>query len=107
MDNQKIVPEPMHILAKLLGEIVCTDIYGPLSRCPRGNIALFVALNILPGFVIVSANKSMKADSFVTTMRKIVQKLKSLEMSIQKVLSDIARQFRSRKFFNYCSFEGI
>ncbi len=44
--NQKVAPKPMHIIASSPGELVCIDIYGPLPKCPGGNMALFVALDV-------------------------------------------------------------
>ncbi len=97
----------MHVTAKRSGEMVCIDIYGPLPKCPGGNMPLFVALDTLSGYVILSPLKNMETDSFVSAARKIFRHFKNLNICIQKFLSDNGRQFRSKKFLNFCTEEGI
>ncbi len=107
ISNQKVAPKPMHITASGPGELVCIDIYGPLPKCPGGNMALFVALDVLSGYVIVAPLKNMEADAFVNAARKIIRTFKTKNVCVQKFLSDNARQFRSKKFLNFCTDEGI
>ncbi len=45
----------------------------------------------------------MDADSFVKAMHQVIRRFESMGITIQKVLSDNARQFRSQKFLNCCS----
>ncbi len=107
ISNAKISPSPMHIIASEPGELVSIDIYGPLPMCPGGTMALFVALDILSGFVVTAPLKNMTADSFVGAAKKVIKTFSKSGVSVQKFLSDNARQFRSRKFIEFCSQEGI
>ncbi len=62
---------------------------------------------MLSGYVIVAPLKNREADAFVSATRKVIRTFKTKNICVQKLLSDDARQFRSKKFLNFCTDEGI
>ncbi len=64
----------MHITANCPSELVCIDIYtNPCLSVRGGNMALFVALDVLSGYVIAVPLKNMEADAFVSVARKVIR----------------------------------
>ncbi len=84
IDNTKIITAPMHMESSCPGELVAIDMYGPLPKCPGGSIALLVALDILSGYVVAIPLKDMKGPSFISATKKIIKKLRRMNIIIQK-----------------------
>ncbi len=107
ISNTKVVPARAHIEAQAPGEIVAIDMYGPLPKCPGGTMALLVAIDIHSGYVVAAPLKDTKTDAFVTATKKIIKELAKTKTVVKRLLSDNGKQFRAKKYLEWCGEQGI
>ncbi len=70
---------------------------------PGGTIALLVAIDIHLGYVLLVSLKDTKTDAFIAATRKIIKEFAGTKTTVQKLLSDNGKQFRARKYLEFCT----